>query len=89
MMRPWRLPEAVRAVGGAMLLVVLGLSPASLALAATGRGTDLYLFPSGMMTLSEAACREGLLDWLIALPCAVRADRRDKRSRWSARSTPR
>ncbi len=62
--RPWRLPEAVWAVGGAALLVLLGLLPASAALAAVGRGTDVYLFLLGMMLLSEAARREDLFDWL-------------------------
>ena len=75
--RPWGLPEAIWGVGGAVLLVVLGLLPASVALAAIGRGTDVYLFLSGMMLLSEAARREGLFGWLAAF--AVR------RARGSAR----
>ena len=46
--RPWRLPEAVWAVGGALLLVVGGLLPWRHALAAVGRGGDVYLFLTGM-----------------------------------------
>ncbi len=65
--RPWRLPEAVWAVGGAVLLVVSGLLPRSAALAAIGRGTDVYLFLLGMMLLSEAARREELFDWLAVV----------------------
>src|ERR1700761_7432716 len=64
--RPWRLPEAVWAVGGAAILVLAGLLPWRNALQAVGRGTDVYLFLTGMMLLSEVARREGLFDWLAA-----------------------
>ena len=64
--RPWRLPEAVWAVSGALILVVAGLLPWRNALQAVGRGTDVYLFLTGMMLLSEVARREGLFDWLAA-----------------------
>ena len=62
--RPFKLPEAVWAVAGAVLLVVLGLLPWHDALHAIGKGTDVYLFLTGMMLLSEIARREGLFDWL-------------------------
>jgi arsenical pump membrane protein len=65
--RPFGLPEAVWAVSGAVLLVVLGLLPWHDALRAVGTGTDVYLFLTGMMLLSEIARREGLFDWLAAL----------------------
>jgi arsenical pump membrane protein len=65
-MRPWRLPEAVWAVGGALLLVATGLLSWPQALLAVGKGTDVYLFLLGMMLLSEVARREGLFDWLAA-----------------------
>jgi arsenical pump membrane protein len=64
--RPWRLPEAVWAVSGALILVIAGLLPWRDALRAVGRGTDVYLFLTGMMLLSEVARREGLFDWLAA-----------------------
>ena len=64
--RPFRLPEAVWAVAGASLLVLAGLLPWRQAAAALGRGTDVYLFLTGMMLLSEVARREGLFDWLAA-----------------------
>lgn len=64
--RPWGWPEAIWAVAGAMLLVVLGLLPSGDALAAIGRGTDVYLFLIGMMLLAEVARQEGLFDWLAA-----------------------
>lgn len=63
---PCRLPEAVWAILGAAALVVLGLLPWSAAIAAIGKGADVYLFLIGMMLLSEIARREGLFDWLAA-----------------------
>lgn len=64
--RPFKLPEAIWAVLGAVLLVVLGLLPWGDALRAVGKGLDVYLFLTGMMLLSEIARREGLFDWLAA-----------------------
>jgi len=71
--RPFGLPEAIWAVAGAVLLVVCRLLPLRAAMAAVGRGNDVYLFLAGMMLLSEIARREGLFDWVAAL--AVRAAR--------------
>jgi arsenical pump membrane protein len=65
--RPWRLPEAVWAVLGGASLVALALVPWPDALRAIGRGTDVYLFLTGMMVLAELARREGVFDWLAAL----------------------
>jgi arsenical pump membrane protein len=65
--RPFRLPEAVWAVAGAVALVVLGLLPWSDALAGLQRGLDVYLFLIGMMLIAELARREGLFDWLAAI----------------------
>ncbi|MBV9736330.1 MAG: arsenic transporter [Acidisphaera sp.] len=73
LVRPWRLPEAIWAVLGALLLVLLGLLSPADALRAAARGTDVYLFLTGMMLLSEVARREGLFDFLAAL--AVRGAR--------------
>lgn len=64
--RPWRIPEAAWAVGGACLLVVSGLLPWYDAIHAIGKGFDVYLFLAGMMLLSELARREGLFDFLAA-----------------------
>jgi arsenical pump membrane protein len=64
--RPFRLPEAVWAVTGAALVVVLGLLPPALAWRGLARGGDVYLFLTGMMLLSETARREGLFDWVAA-----------------------
>jgi len=65
--RPFRMPEYVWAAIGAGILVVFGLLPWRGALAAAGRGTDVYLFLVGMMLLSEVARQEGLFDWLASL----------------------
>jgi arsenical pump membrane protein len=65
--RPWNLPEAIWAVLGALLLVILGLLPVSDALQGIAKGTDVYLFLTGMMLLAEIARQEGLFDWLAAI----------------------
>ncbi|TPG07516.1 arsenic transporter [Sphingomonas oligophenolica] len=64
--RPFRWPEAIWGVTGAMLLVLLGLMPVASALGAIAKGTDVYLFLTGMMLLSETARVEGLFDWVAA-----------------------
>ncbi|MCJ2141944.1 arsenic transporter [Methylobacterium sp. E-066] len=69
--RPFSWPEAIWAVLGAALLVVLGLLPWQIALDGVSKGTDVYLFLVGMMLLAEIARKEGLFDWLAGL--AVRA----------------
>jgi arsenical pump membrane protein len=65
--RPWRLPEGLWAMLGAIALVVLGLLPWRDALTGARNGLDVYLFLIGMMLLAELARREGLFDWLAAL----------------------
>ena len=62
--RPFKLPEAVWAVLGAVVLVVFGLLPISDAWRAVLKGGDVYLFLIGMMLLSEVARAEGLFDWV-------------------------
>lgn len=69
-LRPWKVPEAVWAVGGAIALWALGLLPGSDVLRAVGIGTDVYLFLTGMMLLAELARREGLFD--VAASIAMR-----------------
>lgn len=64
--RPWHLPEFIWAIAGAALLVLLNLLPWPDALAAAGKGTDVYFFLVGMMLLAEVARQEGLFDWLAA-----------------------
>ena len=65
--RPFRWPEAVWAVGGALLMIVSGLLPVDAAWRAVRKGDDVYLFLIGMMLLSETARRVGLFDWVAAI----------------------
>jgi arsenical pump membrane protein len=64
--RPFKLPEAVWAVGGAALLVAAGLMAPIDALHGIAKGSDVYLFLIGMMLLAELARQQGLFDWLAA-----------------------
>lgn len=73
LLRPWGLSEALWAVTGAALLVLGSLVSWQQAWSAVQRGTDVYLFLTGMMLLAELARAEGLFDWLAAH--AVRAAR--------------
>lgn len=65
--RPWRVHEAIWALGGALLLVLVGILSWRQALAGVAKGTDVYLFLAGMMLLAELARQEGLFDWLSAI----------------------
>jgi arsenical pump membrane protein len=65
-LRPFKLPEAVWAVAGALALVCLGLLPAGEAVEGVRKGLDVYLFLMGMMLLAEIARETGLFDWLAA-----------------------
>ena len=78
LVRPFKLPEAVWAASGAILLLLLGLLPFADGLKAVGKGLDVYLFLTGMMLLSEVARREGLFDWVAAF-AVNKADRSPKR----------
>ena len=62
--RPFRIPEFVSTIAGALLLCVFRLIPLKLAGYAIVEGGDVYLFLTGMMLLSELARRNGVFDWL-------------------------
>jgi len=64
--RPFKLPEAVWAVAGAITLVLFKLLSPKDGLAGIIKGTDVYLFLTGMMLLAETAREEKLFDWLAA-----------------------
>ena len=64
--RPFKMPEAVWAVCGAILLIVFGLISPSDGLSGVLKGLDVYLFLTGMMLLAESAREEKLFDWLAA-----------------------
>jgi arsenical pump membrane protein len=63
-LRPFRVPEAIWAVAGALLLVILRTILPRDALSGVAKGTDVYLFLLGMMLLAEVAREEKLFDWL-------------------------
>ena len=65
--RPFRWPEAVWAVAGALALVAARLLPVAEAWDGVRKGVDVYLFLIGMMALAEVGRREGLFDWLANL----------------------
>jgi arsenical pump membrane protein len=65
-LRPFAWPEFIWAITGAALLTGLGVLPTSDALAAVAKGSDVYLFLTGMMLLAELARQQGLFDWLAA-----------------------
>ncbi len=64
--RPFKIPEAIWAVAGAVVLVISGLILPSEGLTGITKGTDVYLFLTGMMLLAETAREEKLFDWLAA-----------------------
>ena len=64
LVRPRNIPEVYWIGGGVLLLVALRLVPLSLAARAIGKGTDVYLFLTGMMLLSELAREHRVFDWL-------------------------
>ncbi|WP_439697648.1 arsenic transporter [Mucilaginibacter sp. AW1-7] len=64
--RPFKIPEVVWAVAGAVLLVIFKLILPADGLTGIGKGTDVYLFLTGMMLLAETAREEKLFDWLAA-----------------------
>ncbi|GAB3745975.1 arsenic transporter [Spirosoma pomorum] len=71
--RPFNVPEFVWAIAGAGLLLILGLITPAEALEGVRKGTDVYLFLTGMMLLAETARDQGLFDWL-AVQATNRAD---------------
>ena len=65
--RPFRWPEAIWAVVGAIALVAFGLLPWTDAVTGVRKGLDVYLFLAGMMLIAETARQEGVFDWAAAL----------------------
>src|SRR5579875_2284674 len=64
LLRPWQVREAVWICAAAVLLIASRLIPFHAALSAIGKGTDVYLFLTGMMLLAELARHEGVFDWI-------------------------
>ena len=64
--RPFKLPEAVWAVIGSLLLIIGGFILPMDALRGVLNGVDVYLFLTGMMLLAVVAREEKLFDFLAA-----------------------
>ena len=64
--RPFKLPEAVWAVTGSLLLIIGGFILPAEAIKGVSNGVEVYLFLTGMMLLAEAARKEKLFDFLAA-----------------------
>ncbi|MDN3580794.1 arsenic transporter [Mucilaginibacter flavus] len=64
--RPFKVPEFVWALTGAIVLLIAGLISPTEGLNGASKGTDVYLFLTGMMLLAETAREEKLFDWLAA-----------------------
>jgi len=64
--RPFKVTEAVYAVTGAILLLLLRQINYHEAITGMAKGIDVYLFLTGMMLLAETARAEKLFDWLAA-----------------------
>jgi arsenical pump membrane protein len=77
MTRPFRWNEAIVAMGGAGLLLLLGLISPADAFSTLCRDWNTFLFFLGMMGLSALAEAAGLFDWL-----AVQAARFARQSAW-------
>jgi arsenical pump membrane protein len=73
LIRPKGWPEAIWAVAGAGLLMLARLISPQRAASAAAKGTDVYLFLTGMMMISELARRAKVFDWIAVH--AVRASR--------------
>jgi arsenical pump membrane protein len=71
LIRPRKIPEVYWISGGALLLILLRLVSLPLAGRAIMKGSDVYLFLTGMMLLSELAREHGVFDWLSSV--AVRS----------------
>ena len=67
LVRPRGIAEVYWVGAGALLLVLLRLIPPGLAGRAIAAGSDVYLFLTGMMLLSELARFYGVFDWLATV----------------------
>jgi arsenical pump membrane protein len=65
--RPRGISEVWWISGGALLLIALRLVPLKLAGQAVAKGSDVYLFLTGMMLVSELAREQGVFDWVASV----------------------
>jgi arsenical pump membrane protein len=64
MIRPYRVPEAVSALVGAMLMLLVGIVHPNEALRVLSRQWNVYGFFLGLMTLSALADQAGIFEWV-------------------------
>jgi arsenical pump membrane protein len=64
MLRPWKVSEAITALTGAGLLLLLGLLSPGVALGTLVRDWNTFFFFLGMMSLAALTETAGLFDWL-------------------------
>jgi arsenical pump membrane protein len=67
MLRPWKTNEAMIALAGAALLLLLGLIPPQAALLQLVQDWNTFFFFLGMMGLSALAETTGFFDWLAVV----------------------
>jgi arsenical pump membrane protein len=67
LLRPRGIAEVWWITGGALLLIALRLIPLKLAGSAVAEGSNVYLFLTGMMLLSELAQEQGVFDWVASI----------------------
>jgi len=67
LIRPRGIPEFWWISSGALLLIALRLIPVRLAGRAIAEGSDVYLFLTGMMLISELAREQGVFDWVASV----------------------
>ncbi|HEY4386478.1 MAG TPA: SLC13 family permease, partial [Ktedonobacteraceae bacterium] len=66
MVRPWKMNEALTALAGAGLLILLGLIPPAQVFFTLAQDWNTFFFFLGMMGLSALAETAGFFDWLAA-----------------------
>ena len=76
MLRPWKMNEAIVALAGAGLLLLLGLITPQAALLLLLQDWNTFFFFLGMMGLSAFAERAGFFDWLAVMTAKTAGDSR-------------
>jgi arsenical pump membrane protein len=74
MVRPWRVNEAMVALAGAALLLILGLINPGNAISTLLNNWNTFFFFLGMMSLSALAEVAGLFDWLAVQAARLAGD---------------
>jgi arsenical pump membrane protein len=71
MLRPWKLNEALIALAGAALLLLLGLITPEAALLRLLQDWNTFFFFLGMMSISALAESAGFFDWLAVMTAKI------------------